>query len=405
MVLPLAGVRVVELSQDVAGPYCGMALADMGAEVLKIERPGAEPSRSDPSWRAAKFVAYNRNKKSVSVDLGSDEGKMIVSRLLETADVFIENLAPGVVDGLGLSFETILKVNPRIIYCSIKSYLPGPYGERDVEDTVLESEAGYPQCTGKEEPEQPLTLGSPPLKLGVPVASFGAGEYAAVAVVGALLSRMKTGKGDCIRVGGFEAAVNLLAPSGYSLDKVKRKQPAENYRLKDGEWIQGSYQHIASSARVDRWKVFCEVFKVSREDYEATCTVEKRDALGEVGMRRIIAKYVSQFTLDEAGKMIVENNIIAGAVVTVREVLENEHLKSKLIPLVVAAEVGMTDRPTTVNHLMLPIRTEEYNPKATESWTPAPKLGQNTVETLQKLGYTEDQIKDLSRRGIIWPQL
>ena len=403
MVLPLSEIRVVEITRGIAGPYCGMALADMGAEVLKVERPKTEPYRNDQFWKAAKFVAYNRNKKSIAVNLESEDGRMLMARLLKTADVFIENLPPGVIDGMGFSYKSASKLNQKIVYCSIKCYLPGPYGNRDVEDTILESQAGFPQCIGEEEPAQPLTIKSPPLKLGVPIASLGAGEYAALATVGALLKRMKTGQGEHIIVGAFEAAFNLLAPSTYSLNKEKRKHSAINYRLKDGEWLQGSYQHIGSSRRFDRWKVFCNIFGVGKEDYEATSTVEKRDAMGSQAMRKIISKYVSQFTLEEARKMIVDNNIIAGVVVTMREVLDNDQLKTKLIPLVVAPEVGMTPQPTTVSHMMLPMRSKDYNPKATGNWTPAPKLGQHTAKILRDLGYTENQIKDLTMRGIIWP--
>lgn len=405
MVLPLSGVKVVELTRDIAGPFCGMALADIGAEVFKVENPQTDSYRDGGSlWKGAKFVAYNRNKKSIAVDLSSDEGKLILSRLLETVDVFLENLPPSIVDKMGFSYPRVFKINPKIIYCSIKSYLQGPYGERDVEDTLLESQAGYPQWTGKEEPEQPLTISSPPLKLGVPIASLGAGEFAATAIVGALLVRNKTNLAEHIEVGIFETAVNLLAPSVYSLGKEKKKQSAINYKLKDGEWLQGSPEHIGSIARFDRWKVFCDIFQVSKDDYEATNTEEKRNVIGNQALKKIISKYVSQFTLEEVRKMIVDNNIIAGAVVTMKEVLRNDHLKQKLIPLIVSAEAGMTDNPKTVYHMMLPIGSEDYNPKTTEKWSPAPKLGQNTIETMRKLGYTEDQIKDLLEHQFIYSQ-
>lgn len=398
MVLPLSGIKVVELTRDISGPYCGMALADMGAEVTKVESPKAVSRDGGPLWKAAKFVAYNRNKKSVAVDLESDEGRMVTAKLIKTSDVFLENLAPGAADRLGFSYKRVSKLNPKIIYCSIKYYLPGPYGDRDVDDAIVETEAGFQQQMGNEEPAEPLNVESPPLKLGVPISALGAGEFAALAIAGALLSRMKTGTGEYINVGHFETAYCLLSSSDYSLRKEKRKHTAVNYKLKDGEWIQGSY--IANTD--DRWKAFCDAFGVGKEEYEASDTAEKRRAAAQQ-VKNIIRKYVSQFTLEEARKKVVDNNIIAGAVVTMKEVLDNDQLKSKLIPLAVVPEVGMTDSPKTIAHLMLPIRSKDYNPEATGNWTPAPKLGQDTVETLRKLGYTEEHIKDLSKREIIWP--
>ncbi len=399
MVLPLSGVKVVELTRDVSGSFCGMTLADTGADVLKVERPAAESSRDGgPLWRAAQFVAYNRNKKSIAIDLESTDGKAVLSKLLRTADVFLEDFPPGAVDGLGFSYERVSKLNPRIVYCSIKSYLPGPYGDMDVEDTVVESQAGYIACMGEEKPEAPLTIDSPPLKLGVAVTSLGAGEFAAMWIAGSLLGRMRTGKGEHVRVGKFESIVNLNAPSTYSLGKEKTKLAAINYKLKDGEWIHGRYIKRSD----ERWKDFCDTFGVSREDYERSKTRELMDALGPE-MDKIIAKYVANFTLAEARQKIIEKNILAGAVVTMKELIDDDQIKPKLIPLSVDAEVGMTAEPKTVAHMMLPIQNKDYNPEAAKHWTPAPKLGQHTNETLHELGYTEEQITDLQKRKIVYP--
>lgn len=403
MVLPLSGIKVVELTRDISGPICGMALADLGAEVIKVERPKTDPYRDGgPLWKAAEFVAYNRNKKSITIDLENDDGRMIMSRLLKTADVFLENLPPGVVDKMGFSYERVSKTNPKIVYCSIKSYLPGPYGDRDVEDTIVETQAGYPAHMGEQETVGTLTYSSPPLKLGVPIAAMEAGQLANIWIVGTLLTRMKTSIGDYIKVGEFETCFNTLGAGEMAVWKEWGKQTAINYKTKDGGWVHGRYIFRTD----DRWKAFCDAFGVSKEDYEATNTEEKREALGGQegsGMKSIIAKYISQYTLEEARKKIIDNGIIAGAAVTMKEVLENDQLKPKLIPLTVDSTVGMTPKPTAVMNMMLPIRSKDYNPQATGHWTPAPKLGQDTIKVLSGLGYTEDQINDLRKRNIIWP--
>ena len=159
MVLPLSGMKVVELTRGISGPACGLALADMGAEVIKVEKPGRDPYRDDgPLWKAAMFVAYNRNKKSITLDLQTDEGKKILSDMLKTADVFLENLPPGMVDDMGFSYKEVSQLNPKLVYCSIKSYLPGPYGERDVDQTIVETQAGYPAFMGAEDTEGTLSV-------------------------------------------------------------------------------------------------------------------------------------------------------------------------------------------------------------------------------------------------------
>ena len=401
MTLPLSGIKVIELTRGISGPVCGMALADMGAQVLKVEKPKNDPSRdSGPLWRAALFVAYNRNKKSIAVDLDNDDGRTIFTKLIESADILIENLPPGVVDTMGFSYEKVSEINPKIVYCSIKSYLPGPYGDMDVEGVIVETQAGYPAYMGEAETVGALTYDQPPLKLGVPMAAMHAGEQADIWIVGALLARMSTGKGEYIQIGEYECCSNTLCPAEMSTWKEWGKMTAINYKTKDGGWIHGRY--IANTD--DRWKAFCDAFGVSEEDFKATETKEQRGALGGpfgAGMKKIIAKYVKNFTLEEAREKIIENGIISGTVVTIKEVLENDQLKPKLIPLVVEPEVGMTQKPTTVAHMMLPIRSEEYNPESTGHWTSAPKLGQDTVEILGELGYTKDQIQDLTAREII----
>ncbi|MFH0749050.1 MAG: CaiB/BaiF CoA-transferase family protein [Candidatus Bathyarchaeota archaeon] len=401
MVLPLSGIQVVELSRDVSGPICGLALADMGAEVMKVENPRVDLHRDGgPLWKAAMFVAYNRNKKSITLDLESDDGRIILAKLLKTADVFLENLPPGVVDKMGFSYERVVKTNPKIVYCSIKSYLPGPYGDRDVEDTMVETQAGYPAHMGEEGTEGTLTYSSPPLKLGVPIAALEAGQLANVWIVGTLFTRMKTGIGDYIQVGEFETCLNTIGVGEMAVWKEWGKQTAINYKTKDGGWVHGRYIFRTD----DRWKAFCDSFGVSKEDFEATDTEEKREALGGQtgsGMKKIIAKYFSQFTLEEARKKIIDDGIIAGAAVTMKEVLENDQIKPKLIPLLVDSTVGMTPQPTTVMQMMLPIRSKDYNPQATSHWTAAPKLGQDTKKVLSALGYTEAEITDLEKRGVI----
>src|SRR5690349_2355945 len=200
----LAGTRVVELTQIMAGPFCGMLLADLGAEVIKIENPrGGEDSRrmAPPYYNgeSAAFLAVNRNKYGIALDIRTPEGKDILWRLLATADVLVENFRPGTMTRLGFGYEQVHAKYPRLVYCSISGFgQTGPYAERGGFDLVAQSMSGVVSVTGS--PEEPA-------KVGVPISDLNAGLFASHAILAALLARVRTGEGQYIDTSLFEAAL------------------------------------------------------------------------------------------------------------------------------------------------------------------------------------------------------
>jgi crotonobetainyl-CoA:carnitine CoA-transferase CaiB-like acyl-CoA transferase len=201
--LPLEGIRVVEFSHMVMGPTCGLVLADLGAEVIKVEPEGkGDPTRYLESTGAGFFPAFSRNKKSVTLDIGSPGGIDLALRLCDTADVFLENFRPGALEQKGLGYAALAKRNPRLVYCSLKGFLPGPYQNRTALDEVVQMMSGLAYMTGP--------VGRP-LRAGAPVNDMMGGMFGAIAILAALRTREKTGKGEYVQSGLFENAAWLVS--------------------------------------------------------------------------------------------------------------------------------------------------------------------------------------------------
>ena len=205
MPYPLEDIKVIDLTRVLAGPYCTMMLGDMGAEILKIEPPGTgDDSRSyGPPFikgESSYFLSLNRNKKSIVIDLKSGDGREILYKLVEKADVLVENFRPGVMKKLKIDYPSLIKYNPRLIYCSITGFgQNGPYSQRPGYDIVGFSMSGMMSITGEQ--------GRPPVKMGIPVADIGSGMFAAYAILAALISRGKSGEGQYIDVSLLDGQV------------------------------------------------------------------------------------------------------------------------------------------------------------------------------------------------------
>jgi crotonobetainyl-CoA:carnitine CoA-transferase CaiB-like acyl-CoA transferase len=201
--LPLAGVRVIEFSHMVMGPTCGLVLADLGAEVIKVEPAGkGDPTRYLKSTGAGFFASFSRNKKSVTLDLGTPEGIAEAKGLIAKADVFIENFRPGALEAKGLGYDALAKMNPGLVYCSMKGFLTGPYDKRTALDEVVQMMSGLAYMTGP--------VGQP-LRAGAPVNDMMGGMFGAIAILAALRNRDRTGRGEYVQSGLFENCAWLVS--------------------------------------------------------------------------------------------------------------------------------------------------------------------------------------------------
>ena len=202
---PLKGMRVIELAHIMAGPVCGLMLADMGADVIKVEKPTGDDSRRfvppEIGGEAAAYMMMNRNKRGISLNLKSDKAQKILLKLLSNADVLIENYRKGTMEKLGLSYDTLQEINPRLIYCEISGFgRTGPYAERGGFDLIAQGMAGLMSITG----ESP---GRPPVKVAAPISDINAGILAAMGVCAAYSNMLQTGLGQKVDTSLFESAI------------------------------------------------------------------------------------------------------------------------------------------------------------------------------------------------------
>ena len=255
--LPLAGIRVLEFCQTIMGPSCGLVLADLGADVVKVEpAPGGDKTRRLPGFAAGFFGGFNRNKRSLAVDLKSDRGRAVVHRLGGSADIVIENYAPGTMERLGCGWETLSRINPRLVFASLKGFLSGPYENRPALDEVVQFMAGLAYMTGP--PGRPL-------RAGASIIDIMGGSYAVIGILCALKEREATGRGQFVKSALFESTAFLMSQHMAGISAAGREpqpMPArarawaiyETFETGDGEQL---FIGITSD---NHWRAWCRHF-------------------------------------------------------------------------------------------------------------------------------------------------
>lgn len=374
----LDGLRVIDLSTHLSGPYCSMLLADLGADVIKIERPEGDDMRQVPPFvngESAPFMLFNRNKRSVVLDLKTEAGHRACVALVATADVFLENFRPGVAERLGLDYPRLARANERLVYCSISGFgQTGPYRDRGGFDLIAQAMSGLMSITGEET--------GPPLRIPVPISDLCAGMFAAFAILAALRARERTGVGQRIDHSLFEAAISLgvYEAAGYlatgevppRLGPAHRgSAPYQAFRTKDG-WL------ALGAASQGLWERLCEVLgdRTLATDPRFTTNarrVEHWRELAELLQARFEREPTEHWlrVLDAAG-------IPVGPVLTYDQVLT--HPQTRARDMVVEVE---HPRAGTVRLLGIPVKLSA-TPGTIRR--PAPLLGQHTAEVLGQLG-------------------
>jgi crotonobetainyl-CoA:carnitine CoA-transferase CaiB-like acyl-CoA transferase len=373
--LPLEGVRVLDLSRVLAGPYATMVLADLGADVIKVEHPdrGDDTRHWGPPFaggESAYFLSVNRNKRSIGVDLKSVEGLEKITGLAADADVVIENLRRGALEKLGLGYEALKELNPDLIYCSITGFGPGQDEERPGYDFLIQARAGIMGITGVPEPE------GEPTKVGVAIADIVCGLYAATAILAALRRRDATGEGARIEVPLFESTLGWLANRGqeYLVSGEDRGRMGNGHpTIVPYQTFDASDKQIAVAVGNDaQFGRLCEA--IGREDLAADerfatnpDRVASRDELVEILQREL-----SERTADEWVERVRAAGVPCGPVNTLAEALADEHLSStdmlQEIEHPLAGVLRMLASPMLFDGERPPVRR------------PPPTLGQHTEE-------------------------
>jgi itaconate CoA-transferase len=391
--LPLEGVLVVAVEQAVAAPFASRQLADLGARVIKIERPGvgdfARSYDRTVKGMASHFVWINRSKESLTLDLKSAEGVEALGRLVARADVFVHNLAPGAVARLGFESATLRAERPRLVTCEISGYgSSGPYRDKKAYDLLVQSEAGLLSITGTEDT---------PSKVGISIADIAAGMYAFSGVLAALLRRERTGEGAAVEVSMFDALAEWMGYPAYFTEyggTAPSRSGARHASIAPyGPYAAGDGQVVYLGLQNEReWARFCdEVLRqpeLSSDDRFATNTARAahKDALDQAITRAFANATTAEVVarLDAAGIANARMN-------TVGEFLAHPQLTARHRWRDVASPAG------PLHALVPPINLEGTDPMM----GPIPALGEHTDAILRELGYDAATINDWRQRGIV----
>jgi formyl-CoA transferase len=394
----LSGVRVLDVSQFEAGGVCTLLLAWLGADVVKVEPPGGEQGR-----RAAgggdryAFLLMNANKRSVTLNLKSAEGRELMRRLLGRADVLVENLGPGVAERLGLGEEEVFRVNPRVIFARIKGFPRGTrYQDLPAFDPVGQATGGLASITGEAD--------GPPLRAGANVADSGAGMYAALGVVAALLQRERSGKGQTVEV-SLQGSVMMLCRGAWTW--VNRGEvsprvgngmamaavaPAGAYRCWPGGPNDYVFVYTSRWSGSDQWERLCRV--IGREEWirDPGLSTPQRRYERRTEIDEAIGAWTAGRTKWQAMEELGSAGVPAGAVLTIAELAEDPELHR--VGLVVEVD---DPEGGTVRMPGMPVRMSA----SPVSYTSAPALGQHNQEVYGELGLGPEELESLRRRGVI----
>ncbi|MBY8991331.1 MAG: CoA transferase [Candidatus Lokiarchaeota archaeon] len=395
MVRPLEGIKILDLSRALAGPYCSMMLADMGAEVIKVEMPGkGDDSRAwGPPFlegESAYFMSVNRNKKSITLNLKQDRAIEIIHKLIKQSDVLLENFRPGTMEKLKLSYNEVKEINPQIIYCSISGFgQDGPYRLFPGMDQVLQGMGGLMSITG--EPS------GPPIKVGVAVADIAGGMFAAFGIMVALFNKQNTGKGQKIdnslldnqlawltyRAGSFFMSGEIPKPLGSGHPVIV---PYQAFKTKD------SYFNLAVG-NDQLWGKFCKAIgleSITNNPKYATNAdrVKNREELIEIIGNIICTKKTNDWLniLNEAG-------IPCGPIYNLDQVFSD--------PQVLHREMVKEIDHSTVGKIKVTGIPIKFSETPGEILTAPPVLGQHTKEILTALGYPREDIEKMYNDGIV----
>ena len=382
--LALEGIRVVEFCHVVMGPACGLVLADMGAEVIKVEPLDGDHTRKLTASGAGFFPTYNRNKKSFAVDLKSPQGHEAVMKLIASADVIIENFRPGAMDKLGMGYEALRTLNPALIYCSLKGFLPGPYEHRTGLDEVVQMMGGLAYMTGGR-------FG--PLRAGASVNDVMGGMFGAIAILGALHQRKATGEGQFVQSALFENNAFLMGQhmlEGFATgqpvkpmpDRIRAWALYDNFKTLDGELV------FVGVVTDTQWKVFCESFGLSALLADPALKTNPQRVEARPRILPIVTEIFSKLSKQDLMATCDKLGLPFAPIAKPEDLFGDPHLNAKggLVPVTMPHSGIKTKVPG------LPV---EMNGARLTTRLDIPKVGEHTREVLSSLGYNAAEIAGL----------
>ena len=387
--LPYAGVRVVEFTHMVMGPSCGLMLADLGAEVIKVEPVGhgrnGDATRKLLGSGAGFFPLFNRNKKSLTLDLQTPEGKEAALKLIATADVVTENFKPGTMKKLGLDYESLKEQFPRLIYVSHKGFLPGPYEHRTALDEVVQMMGGLAYMTGRP---------GDPLRAGTSVNDIMGGMFGAMGAMAALAQREKTGKGQEVQSALFENNVFLIAQ--HMMQYAVTGQPAapmparisawaiyDVFEVKDGEQI---FLAVVSDGA---WREFCQAFELQQLYDDPRLGSNNDRVQARSWLIPLLRETMAQYTAAHIAQVFEEKGLPFAPIKRPHDLMDDPHLNATGALAPITLPDGRDSKT-----VLLPLT---LNGKHLEVRLSPPKLGEHSLDILTALGYSLEQAQALAQ--------
>lgn len=392
---PLDGVKVLDLSRTLAGPFCTMMLGDMGADVIKVEQPGSgDESRrfTPPSWNdeSCYYLSSNRNKRSITVNLKSTEGKAIIMKLVRDADILVENFRTGTMEKLGLGYEELKKLNPRLIFCSISGFgRTGPEKNRAGYDLLLQGFGGLMSITGEE--------GGPPVKAGMSIVDLTTGMFAVYGIMNGLFAVRKTWKGQFIDVSLLDGQITLLnhmatgymatgKPAGKMGSAHPSLVPYQAFRAKDMDVI-------LAVANDGLWKKCCTALEWSDllEDVRFEKNVDR--VAHRVELVKLISDKLIFWESKDLFEILDSHGVPCGPIHTIDQILNHPHTKAR--------EMMIPIQHPTIENLQVPGFPVKMGDTPQSVRYYPPLLGEHTEDVLSELGYSTEDIQRLKTKQII----
>lgn len=388
--LPLQGVKVLELGHTVMGPTCGLVLADLGAEVFKVEKTGdGDDTRWLKGFGAGFFTLLNRNKRSLSIDLKTERGKEILSRMVKDVDILIENFGPGTIERLGLGYDVCKQINPGIIYCSLKGFMPGPYENRPALDEVVQMMGGLSYMTGPS---------GRPLRAGASIIDIVGGSYGVIGILAALYQRNLTGHGQLVQAALYES-VAFLVGQHIAVAAVTGQAPppmperGRSWSVYDLFTTADNEQVFIGVTSDRHWQRMCTTFGFT--DWQGNSELATNQSRIEARKWFLpeLRSRLLKLTKDELMKLAEKAGIPFAPVNKPVDLVDDEHMNQSggLVEV-------RTPQGTLAKLPKIPLR---MNGEAFGLRRQAPKIGEGSVEVFRRLGFSEDEILSLVRDGII----
>ncbi len=387
--MPLQGIKVLEFSHMVMGPSAGLVLADLGADVVKVEPIAGDKTRLLRGSGAGYFAMYNRNKRSICVDLKSADGKNIALNLLSAADVLIENFRPGTMERLGFDYETLSKQNPRLIYCSTHGFLSGPYEKRTALDEVAQMMGGLAHMTGP--PGRPL-------RAGASVIDVMGGMFGTIGILAAIEDRHRTGRGQRVKSALFESTAFLVgqhmaqsAVTGESAAPMPKRISAwaiyDIFKTADDERV---FVGVVSDTQ---WQTFCADFGLADLGADSELSTNAQRVQSRERIIPVVAELFAGMTKDEMLVRLEDSGLPFAPVARPDDLFDDPHLRDSGGLLTVTLPDG--------SHADLPALPLEMNDRKFGVVRDLPSPGEHTAEVLAEIGYDAERTASLARDGVI----